>query len=259
MNDLTLVNKKKIILSNDFSDEAQLFKNALIKQMNTVIDVLNKNNVTWWITGGTLLGFYRDNDIIPADYDTDLAIAAETMNEQCVIDLCNMTYNRITDNNMYLVNKKNVLYSINNGGYVPTRNWKFEQTELKFFGELEMTPQIDIFPYVLYKEKRWKRVYPERMRWHLDSNMLPINKLNCKYGCYNTPHNVEEYLRLTYGNDWKTPKYLLDMHHDGYFENRVNRSESGDIRIDMKTKKSHRFSFPYKTRNLEHKILNTLL
>lgn len=243
---LNLLDKKAIMKQHP--DVFEEYKKELIVQLKDIASILQKHNVTWWITGGTLLGLYRDNDIIPLDYDTDIAIAAETMNEDCVMALCahsSFTSNKIyRDNNKYLVEPNDLLNSIRNGGYVPDRNWKFKSTTSVRFGDLKMHPSVDIFPYKLLDDKRWKRVYPERMRWHLDANMLPVRKLRTKYGGFFVPNNPEEYLRLTYGDDWRTPKYEMDMHRAADYENRCPRKESGDIRIDLQSGKTKRFDFP---------------
>jgi hypothetical protein len=40
-------------------------------------DVLNVNGVDYWCDFGTLLGYYRDHDVIRTDYDVDLCLLAE--------------------------------------------------------------------------------------------------------------------------------------------------------------------------------------
>ena len=40
-------------------------------------DVLNSHGVDYWCDFGTLLGYYRDHDVIRSDYDVDLCLLAE--------------------------------------------------------------------------------------------------------------------------------------------------------------------------------------
>lgn len=48
-------------------------KNAKVA-LDKVAELLNKVSAKWWISGGTLLGLYRDNDFIPEDEDIDVEI-----------------------------------------------------------------------------------------------------------------------------------------------------------------------------------------
>ncbi len=52
-------------------------KDELIDLYRFVVDELKKNNVKFWLIGGTLLGKMRHNSIIPWDNDVDLAILEE--------------------------------------------------------------------------------------------------------------------------------------------------------------------------------------
>ena len=46
------------------------------------IDILNKNNVKYWICHGTLLGLIRDKQLIPWDHDIDIAVWSETISRE---------------------------------------------------------------------------------------------------------------------------------------------------------------------------------
>lgn len=242
----TLIDKKKIMLEHPKAFIE--YKESLIKQMKQVISILEHHHVTWWITGGTLLGLYRDGDIIFPDYDTDIAIAAETMNVECIKELeafSIVSGNHIVDDKYrYLENPQYLLKGFKMNAFTPDRNWKFKGGKPTMFGSLKMIPSVDIFPYKLLDGKRWKRVYPERMRWHLDETLLPVKKFKTKYGVFNIPNNPEEYCRMTYGDDWQTPITMLDMHRAAEYENRCTRKESGDIRINYVTKEVKSFPFP---------------
>ena len=56
-----------------------------LKSLNNVlketIDVFHRNNLTYWITGGTLLGAVRDKGTVPWDDDADIAITADSLNQ----------------------------------------------------------------------------------------------------------------------------------------------------------------------------------
>ena len=46
------------------------------------IEILNKNNVKYWICHGTLLGLIRDKQLIPWDHDIDIAVWSGTISRE---------------------------------------------------------------------------------------------------------------------------------------------------------------------------------
>ena len=42
-----------------------------------VVEALSKNNIKFWLDMGTLLGAYRNGEMIPHDLDMDLAVFGE--------------------------------------------------------------------------------------------------------------------------------------------------------------------------------------
>ena len=61
--------KERIILM-----EENFNKEELRKRLFNTVDILEKNNITYWLDFGTLLGAYRDGKIIEQDYDIDIGI-----------------------------------------------------------------------------------------------------------------------------------------------------------------------------------------
>ena len=66
--DVTSENKNEIITKN-----AEL-KDDRLKLFKIIKDILDKNQIEYWIDQGTLLGAYRNGQIIPIDNDCDFAI-----------------------------------------------------------------------------------------------------------------------------------------------------------------------------------------
>ena len=48
--------------------------NRLYKTIKDIHDIFTKNNIPYWVTGGTLMGALRHNGLIPWDDDGDLCI-----------------------------------------------------------------------------------------------------------------------------------------------------------------------------------------
>jgi fukutin len=63
--------------------------------LNNLIDlsnILEKFQVKFWIQDGTLLGYYRHNDFISHDTDTDLGIDFSSFNPKCLLEILNMGF-----------------------------------------------------------------------------------------------------------------------------------------------------------------------
>ena len=44
------------------------------KNFIEIINLLKKNNISYWLCHGTLLGIVRDKNLIPWDHDIDIAV-----------------------------------------------------------------------------------------------------------------------------------------------------------------------------------------
>ena len=153
------------------------------------IDILNENTIPFWIDAGTLLGIYREGDLIDWDYDADISIPAEYADQ--VASLWSKFLPR------YIIRKKKI-----NNSWLPgdTRVVKVKTTWEK---AQQVNFHIDLF--CVYKVE-------DKYKW-IDSGVL--KHVDAKYFDHKDtikwegreipiPAYTEEYLRLRYG-DWKTP------------------------------------------------------
>ncbi|KAF1315603.1 hypothetical protein FI667_g15921, partial [Globisporangium splendens] len=81
-------------LEDGFYNPTDCFTRADIQQIIlglvfTIADVFERNNVSYWLDSGTLLGSYREQNVIPYDLDADIGIDEAT-------------YIRLRDNNELL-------------------------------------------------------------------------------------------------------------------------------------------------------------
>jgi phosphorylcholine metabolism protein LicD len=170
------------------------------KMLLFTIDQLQKNNIPFWLEAGTLLGIYRDGDLISWDYDADISIPAEYADKVATL--------RYRFFPRFIVRKRPIY-----NHWIPgnTRVIKIKTTWEKL---LQVNFHIDLF--CVYKVN-------DKYRW-VDSGVL--KQVDAKY--FDTqdyinwegrkipiPAHTEEYLSLRYGN-WQIPSknYIAGL-HDG--------------------------------------------
>jgi len=59
-------------------------KKIAIDNLITLRDILESENINWWLTDGTLLGLYREGDFIKHDTDTDIGIEWTTFTKSAL-------------------------------------------------------------------------------------------------------------------------------------------------------------------------------
>ncbi len=170
------------------------------KMLLFTIDQLQENNIPFWLEAGTLLGIYRDGDLISWDYDADISIPAEYSDKVAALRYKFLPH--------FIISKRPIF-----SRWIPgdTRVVKIKTTWEKL---QQVNFHIDLF--CVYKVSN-------KYRW-IDSGVL--KQANAKF--FDTqdiiewegrkipiPAHAEEYLSLRYGN-WRIPSknYIAGL-HDG--------------------------------------------
>tara|TARA_B110000008_G_scaffold279890_1_gene329388 strand:+ start:349 stop:1098 length:750 start_codon:yes stop_codon:yes gene_type:complete len=205
--------------------------------------ILDQHKIQHWVTDGTLLGLIRENKILPWDTDIDLAVFKKDVSVPNLImifinegfeylevlpevDSLHFRIDNVQlDINLYTEKsgKTSIKWATNPVGLldriiVQSINKMFEgrkkidipSTEtsrvvglfkifLSSFGRILSDDFLEkIFTYARSKYLYLGSQYP--------SELIEMKKFNFKGYTINVPINSDEYLRLTYGDDWKTPK-----------------------------------------------------
>lgn len=155
----------------------------LVNILFDTIDILDKHDIQYFMSFGTLLGAVRHKGIIPWDTDVDLIIAKK---DQCkVYDTLNKELK-----NKYLIK---VDKSSNIVGGELVRVYYSKMSSL----------HVDLFPYVengqniaFYEEKKFKK-----------EDIFPLGEI-CFYNKQiSTPKNIKQHLSSLYGPDYMTYAY----------------------------------------------------
>ena len=170
------------------------------KMLLFTIDQLQKRNIPFWLDAGTLLGIYRDGDLISWDYDADISIPAEYSDKVAAL--------RYKFFPSYIIRKRPIC-----SRWIPgdTRVVKVKATWEKL---QQVNFHIDLFcVYKVNNKYHWvdsgvlKQVdakffeTQDYIKW--EGRKIPV------------PAHTEEYLSLRYGN-WRIPSknYNAGL-HDG--------------------------------------------
>lgn len=197
-------------------------------QLREIHELLTEHNIRYWVDSGTLLGLYRDEELIPNDVDMDFGLwLSDFKIFQTLFNayFCeNYSINiRYTDGIPYkikLIPKKHFEYKIldftfyiRNGSYAfAPQIVKKDQTnmfnvsvaylyklliKLRFINDDVISPLLRINYDVLY----WK--IPNHFLTELEQK---VNKFD-----FNFPYQTEDYLLFRYGKNWtrRDPEWSL--------------------------------------------------
>jgi len=170
--------------------------------------IMKKNNITYWVDGGTLLGCVRHRGQVPWDDDVDIGIMAEDMEMIPKIAHHFFAFG-------YAVQKVNDnLWKI----YVP-----FEETWIKGEHNSIGTPTLDIFAW---KKEEGRIVLNDPIcqdEWpgcyHNDDDFLPLKEYDFHNFKVMGPANPIPYLDRMYRKWWK--RAVVDIRT--YDDNKVTQ------------------------------------
>ena len=200
------------------------------------INILNKNNVKYWICHGTLLGLIRDKQLIPWDHDIDIAVWSGTISREKIkkimlsnnfllkdkhVEDASLTFEKEggkkVDINFYQMttlknNKRKIAYA----SYNVPKNFFCRLIDAlsnakKYEGKFKyLINFFSIFEFFFKKLKNF--LISKKNFYHLASYTQPLELLKefkdiVFYDINLTvPKKSEEYLRYVYGENWKIPK-----------------------------------------------------
>tara|TARA_Y100001968_G_scaffold218085_1_gene200740 strand:+ start:513 stop:1175 length:663 start_codon:yes stop_codon:yes gene_type:complete len=167
--------------------------------LKIIVHHLNNNKINYFISGGTLLGIYRDGALIEWDYDIDLDILRETYKELlAMIKIISKKYNypyRIGNNIFHpkisiFINKVKVSISCLTQGIVSNRYMYRPRTRIK----------KDI-------------CYPTKDYFYKKEIHIKV------------PNDINKYLISLYGESWRKPVKWVADDQNKYYEKGYHRKE----------------------------------
>lgn len=176
------------------------------KNLRLAKEVLESCNSKYWIIGGLLLGFYRDNDFIPWDWDIDIDMFSENMRD---------SYDDLAQRFMDV-------------GFIVRRNHQFPDIKINLFRKKDRITIRGLFKdesgrYLMSKVDR----YPIEFFQKTDYIEFQGNR-------YPAPHPIKKYILYLYGKNWKKPiKDRKKLRADYYNRGVMRESYAKDIMHKM--------------------------
>lgn len=159
-----------------------------------VFSILEKNDVRYWLEGGSLLGAARSGDIIPWDYDVDIGIYQE--------DIPNCEH----------------LEAATTGPIVDEQGYVWEKAKEGDFYRVQFSQtnhlHVDIFPFYsrngTMTKNTWFSTHPQDSEFP-EHFLQPLEKINFVDWKASAPNNIVKFLELKFGPGViQHPKYPKD-------------------------------------------------
>jgi hypothetical protein len=160
-------------------------KDAVIRNLLDARAALNSLGITFWLTDGTLLGYFREGGIIEHDCDVDLGLMIESYSD----DIIPAFRERGFDVKYVLGEKKRGL------------ELSFEREGVK----------VDLFFFYREGDRVWHGAWEGmdkgRKRNLIKYHYVPFDLKEIEFvgARFNVPADTLKYVETKYGRDWRTP------------------------------------------------------
>jgi phosphorylcholine metabolism protein LicD len=184
------VDLKKATPAKSWMRHVQLTR---LKALEEVAEVLERNNIVYWLGYGTLLGVYRHNGFIPWDNDIDICVFQKDFSKVNDVITRNCSrFNVIDANDVRSFSPKNCFYKIFD-----------KETNYEYFDIFAFTDaEEDGFTAGIYVKELGSYAYNEIPM----KAIIPLGKAVFEGREYFVPNDIETYLQLLYGNIDALPK-----------------------------------------------------
>jgi glycerol-3-phosphate cytidylyltransferase len=159
----------------------RLHKEYAIANLKSIAEIFDKNNIPYWLTDGTLLGYYRERDFISHDHDTDIGV-------------------------MFKDFSPHVLKKLTNAGFKIDHIFGYPEDSLEI-ALVRDGVKTDLF---FFYERGHNKVYhcaflKTTQRIDYEYEKFDLQKINFLGYSFFAPNDILKYVTTKYGQTWNTP------------------------------------------------------
>lgn len=162
--------------------------------MASVSAIFEKNKITYWLEGGTLLGIRRENRLLPWDDDVDISLHASEVSKLSVL------IKELKLNGFRIRERR---FSVTSSEFKKGDLRMIKIRNRRFFGLLKGKVCLDVFVKYTHNDKTF---------WEIDNKTkyVPVHfyesfkTVHFQNKDYPIPEDTDGYLTYRYG-DWQTP------------------------------------------------------
>ena len=162
-------------------------KDDALKNIIEAKNILSSLNIDCWLTDGTLLGYYRDNDFIDHDQDLDLGALISSYNEKIVLDFIDAGW------------KLDNIFGKRNCGLAISLKKRKIKLDIFFFYE-----ENGVLWHGAWRKVKDNGITRRNLIKYI-YDKFELREIEFKGEKFNIPANPEKFIITKYGNGWKTP------------------------------------------------------
>ena len=173
-----------------------LDKDAAYENLKLAQQCLNKLNVPFFLSSGTLLGFYRGGDFIDHDEDIDLGVFIDDFNPEIVSEFEKVGFNL---HRVFGSKEAGFEYSFLRNGV---------QLDIFFYYKKEDTMWHGVWyvnKYINFKVLKQIGIIKPKLKKLSFPLLKGLKELEYRDIKLPIPDNTEDYLLAQYGEGWKVP------------------------------------------------------
>lgn len=161
---------------------------VLFNNTKIIASLFNELNIKYCLSHGTMLGVYRDKDIIPWDDDVDLIVFSEDRAKLATARI------KLRELGFYVVDEGDPSKPIDPASNAPY----YDFVTIKDGEKVEGWIFDKIGDFYIYDKDRSQVAFPAVL---LDT----LGQIEWRGEKFNTPSNIEQFLVYLYGPNWKIP------------------------------------------------------
>lgn len=181
---------------------------VMIRMLKILDHICRSENISYWMTAGTLIGALRHRGMIPWDCDIDIAMTDEDY--QAFLKVVHRLPSDIFFQNQRTDPKyKSKIMAKLRDRHSNFYEWQSQNPDARWHNGL----QVDIFFY--HENKAGQLINPFRQTAYDRNDIFPLTRIEFEGSMLSAPNNPGAYITRRYGDYMKLPPAQLRFPHEG--------------------------------------------